>query len=148
MLKVGLAAQEKKSRNEKDFSSSLSRASVNAGKTTSSANEKNKDASLPLLHLGTVKPTAPQSLIAEPKSDASVELENSRSLSKEEKATVYAEAKEENPGAAGEEFALAYRIALLKAGVKNGGINLGGNLGEVDLSLFSGTDVEDNSGED
>ncbi len=58
MLEAGLAAQEKKSRNGKDFPSSLSRAGVNAGKTTSSANEKNKDASLPLLHLGTIQPTA------------------------------------------------------------------------------------------
>ena len=74
---------------------------------------------------------------AEPKSNASVEWENSQSLSKEEKATVYAETKEANPGAAGEEFALAYQTAVLKAGVQKGRINLGGNLGEVWISLFS-----------
>ncbi len=59
---------------------------------------------------------------------------------------MFAETKSANPGVVTEEFALAYRIALLKADVEKGGINLGGNLGEVDLSLFSGTDVEGNSG--
>jgi hypothetical protein len=41
---------------------------------------------------------------AEPKSDASVEWGNSQSLSKEERATVYAETKEANPGADVKEF--------------------------------------------
>ncbi len=50
---------------------------------------------------------------------------------------MYAETKEANPGAAGEEFALAYQTAVLKAGVQKGRINLGGNLGEVWISLFS-----------
>ena len=55
---------------------------------------------------------------------------------------MYAETREANPVAPAKEFALVYRIALLKAGVEKAGINLGGNPGEVDLSLFSGTDVE------
>ncbi len=64
-------------------------------------------------------------------------LENCQSLSKAERATVYAEAKKANPGAVGEEFVLAYRNALLKAGIEKGGTNHSGNLGQVDLSLFS-----------
>ncbi len=44
MLKAGLAAQKKKSRDERDLSRSLSLASGNTGGTVSSANTKNKDA--------------------------------------------------------------------------------------------------------
>ncbi len=127
---------------------SLSLSSGNKGRTVSSANVKNKDASLALLHLGAVKPTATLSRNAEPKSDACVEWKNSQFLSKEERATVFAETKEANPGADTKEFNLAYKIALRKAGIKKGGTKDSGNLGEVDLSLFSETDVEDNSGED
>jgi hypothetical protein len=105
-----------------------------------------------MLHLGTVKTTAPLSSSAEPKpkpkSDASVEWENSQSLSKEERATVFAATKEANPGADTKEFNLAYKIALWKTGIKKEGTKDCSNLGEVDHSLFSGTDVEDDSGED
>ncbi len=122
---------------------SLSLAGANAGKTTSSANAKNKDATLPLLSLGTVKTTAPLSSRAEPKSDTSVEREN-RSLSEQERAIAWEQARIANPDASAKDWAWAYRVALLKAGIKKGSINLG----EVDLSLLSGTDVEENSGED
>ncbi len=65
-------------------------------------------------------------------------------LTVEERQLVYPEARNANPDVSGQEFALAYRIALLEAGVKKGGANLG----EVDLSLFSGTDAEENSEDD
>ena len=66
-----------------------------------------------------------------------MEWENCQSLSEAERAAVYTEAKKANPGAVGDEFALAYRNALLKAGIEKRGSNHGGNLGQVDLSLFS-----------
>ncbi len=43
---------------------------------------------------------------------------------------------------------MVYKIALWKADIQKRGTNPGGNLDEVDLSLFSGTDVEDDAGED
>jgi hypothetical protein len=88
---------------------SLSLAGSSIGVTTSSANAKNKDSSLPLLHLGTIKSTAPLSMGAEPKSDASVvEWENSKSLSAEERAILYAETRSANPDTSAKDFALAY----------------------------------------
>jgi hypothetical protein len=118
LAKAVLEAQERKNRGEKDSSCSLSLSSGCKGGTVSSVHAENKDASLPLLHLGTVKPTAPLSSSAEPKSGAFVEWENSQSLSKEERAIVYAETREGNPGADMKDFALAYKNALLKAGIK------------------------------
>ncbi len=50
LLKAGLDAQEKKSRDEKNPSRSLSLSAGNKGGTDSSSSVKNKDASLPLLH--------------------------------------------------------------------------------------------------
>jgi hypothetical protein len=125
MLKAGLAAQEKKSRDDMDLSLSSSQA-------------------------GTVKDMGLLSPSAEPKSNAyaSVEWESAQSLSAEERAIAYDEARTANPGVSAKDLALAYRIALLKAGVKKAGINLGGNLGEVALSLFSGTDAKGNSREE
>jgi hypothetical protein len=74
-----------------------------------------------------------------------VEWESAQFLSAEEKAIAYDEARTANPGVSANDLALANRIALLKAGVKKAGINLVGNLGEVALSLFSGTDANENS---
>jgi hypothetical protein len=127
---------------------SLSLSSGNQGGTSSSTDAKNKDASFPLLHLGTVRLTAPLSRKAEPKSDAAVEWDNCQSLTKDEKATAYKEAKDANPGVVGEDFVVAYRNALLKAGIEKWGTNHGGSLGQVDLSILSGIDVEDDAGED
>ncbi len=73
-----------------------------------------------------------------------MEWENAQSLSVEEKQIAYEEARIANPDASAKDMALAYRIALLKVGVKKGGTNLG----EVDLSLFSETDGEENGEDD
>jgi hypothetical protein len=114
----------KEDKSSADSSSlSLFLSAGNQGETGRATDAKNKDASLPLFHLGTVKATAPLSGKAEPKSDAAVEWENCQSLSKAERATVYAEAKKANPGVVGEEFDLAYRNALLKAGIEKGDSN-------------------------
>ncbi len=91
---------------------SLSLSAGNQGATGSSADAKNKNASLPLWHLGTVEPTAPLSLSAQPKSSASVERKNPLFLSKEERATVFAVTKEANLGADTKALNLVYKIAL------------------------------------
>ncbi len=115
---------------------SLSLPGANKGRADSSVSKKDKDASLSSSQPGTVKATELLSSRAEPKSNTSVEWENTQSLSVEEKRIAYKEARIANPDASSKDLALAYRFALLKAGVKKGGTNLG----EVDLSLFSGTD--------
>jgi hypothetical protein len=56
----------------------------------------------------------------------------------------YMEPRNANPGASSMNMTFAYRVALLKAKVKKGGTNLG----EVGLSLLSGTDAEEDNGED
>ena len=53
-----------------------------------------------------------------------------------------------NPNADHEAFNEAYGIALWKADNQKRGINPGGNLGAVDISLSSETDDQNNSGED
>ncbi len=103
---------------ENHSSFSLSFSSGSKRRVVGSANAKNKDDSLPLLHLGTVRPTTPLSRKAEPKSDAAVEWDYCQSLTKAEKATAYMEAKDANPGVQGEVFVIAYRNALLKAGIE------------------------------
>ncbi len=79
-MKAALEAQKNKGRDGKDSSPSLSSPRENESRTVSSANAKDKDTSLPLLHLGTVKPTAPLSMNAEPKSDETVEKGSNPSL--------------------------------------------------------------------
>ncbi len=61
---------------------------------------------------------------------------------------MYDETRLANQDADSKAFTLVYKIALWEADVKKKGNNPGGNLGEVDLSFISGTDVEENSGED
>jgi hypothetical protein len=102
-----------------------------------------------LLHLGAVKPASPLSLQAQSKSDASLEVKPySLSLTKKERAPVFAATKLANPDADRKAFNLAYNIALWKADSQKRGINPGSNLDAVDISLSSETDDEDNSGED
>jgi hypothetical protein len=109
---------------------------------------KIKDASPPLLQLGTVRRTASPSLRSEPKSDAPLQWKNSLSLTDEERATVYDETRAAIPDSDAKAFALKYKLALWEADVKKMGSNPGGNLGNVDLSSLSETDDEEDSGED
>ncbi len=56
--------------------------------------------------------------------------------------------KQANPNADHKAFNEAYEIALWKADNQKRGINPGGNLGAVDISLSSETDDQNNSGGD
>ncbi len=56
--------------------------------------------------------------------------------------------KRANPNADHNVFKEAYGIALWKAGNQKRGINSGGSLGAVDISLSSETDDKGDSGED
>ncbi len=90
-----------------------------------------KNASFSLLNLGTLKAASPTSLRAQPKSDASQEAKPYAqvSLTKEDRAPVFAATKLANPDADRKAFNLAYRIALWKTDSQKRGINPGSNLG-------------------
>ncbi len=111
-----LHKEDKASANSSSLSLSLSTESKDG--TVGPTSAKDKDASLPLSHLGTIRAAAPLGMPSLNKSEAAVEWENCQSLTKDEKATAYQEAKEANPGVEGDDFAIAYRNALLKAGIK------------------------------
>ncbi len=103
-----------------------------------------------MLHLGAFKPASPLSLQAQSKTDASLEMKpySPLSLTKEERAPVFAATKLANPDADRKAFNLAYGIALWKGDSQKRGINPGSNLDAVDISLSSETDDKDNSEED
>ncbi len=148
-LTVALEARRKKIRDEKDSSFPPPLSAGSASKAVGPAGLRNKDGSLSLLHLGAVKPASPLSLQAQPKSDASLEVKPySLSLTKEERAPVFAATKLANRDADRKAFNLAYKIALWKADSQKRGINPGSNLDAVDISLSSETGGEDSSGED
>jgi hypothetical protein len=116
-----------------------------------------KDSSPSLLNLGRLKAAAPPSRKAQPKADASPEkirpLVHTKpyaqlTLTKKERAPVFAATKLANPNVDRDAFNLAYGIALWKADSLKGGINPGSNLDAVDVSLLSESDSEDSSGED
>jgi hypothetical protein len=109
-----------------------------------------KDCSFPpSLSAGTGKPASPLSLQAQPKSDAPTSVNSGTlSLTKEERATVFEATKKSNPNAGHKAFNEAYGIALWKAENQKRGINSGGSLGAVDISLSSETDDKGDSGED
>jgi hypothetical protein len=111
---------------------------------------RSKDACLSSLNLGTFKAASPPSLRAQPKSDVSQEAKPyaQLSLTKEERAPVFAATKLANPDADRKAFNLAYRIALWKADSQKRGINPGSNPDAVNISLSSEADSEDSSGED
>ena len=108
-----------------------------------------KDSSLPLpLSLPrTVRLTAPLSLRAQPKSDASMKVKYSLSLTKEERTPVLFATKLANPDADNKAFNKAYKMALWKADSLKRGINSGHNWDAVDFSPFSDTEGEDSDGE-
>jgi hypothetical protein len=109
-----------------------------------------KDASSPpLLSAGTGKPTSLLSLQAKPKSDTLTRVNPGTSaLTKEERATAFEATKKLNSNAGHKAFNEAYGIALWKADNQKRGINSGGSLGAVDISLSSETDDKGDSGED
>jgi hypothetical protein len=108
-----------------------------------------KDSSLPLCltHLGTIRLTKPLSLSAQPKSDATMEVKYSLSLTKEEKTSVFYATKLVNPDANSKAFSKPYKIALWKADSLKRDINPGDNWDAVDFSPFSDTGSDDSSGE-
>ncbi len=111
-LRAALEARRKKIRDEKDPSRSLPLSAGSVSETASSADVRSKDVSLPLLHLGTVKAASPLSLRAQPKSDASLQVKPySLSLTKEERAPVFAATKLANPDA--DRKALTWHTELL-----------------------------------
>jgi hypothetical protein len=110
---------------------------------------RSKDGSLSMLHLRALKPASTLSLQAQSKLDASPRVNPySLSLTKEERAPVFAATKLANPDADRKAFNLAYGIALWKADSQKRGINPSSNLDAVDISLSSETDDKDNSEED
>jgi hypothetical protein len=110
--------------------------------------EKDSSLTLPLSHLGTVNSTSPLSLRAQPKSDASLEVNYSSSLTKEERALVFDATKLATPNANSGTFSKAYKTALWKADSLKRDINPGSNWKTVDFPPCSDTeDSEDSSGE-
>ena len=98
-----------------------------------------KDPSFPpSLSAGTFKSASPLSLKAQPKSNTPSNV-NSRTLSltKEERKPVFEATKQLNSNADHKAFNEAYGIALWKADNQKRGINSGGSLGAVDISLSS-----------
>jgi hypothetical protein len=133
-----------------DTSSSSLSLSSRASKTgISTADSRNKDVSLSMLSLGAFKPASPLSLQAQPKSDTPPKVNfRSLSLTMKERRPVFEATKQANPNADHKAFNEAYGIALWKADYQKRGINPGGNLGAVNISLSSETDDQNNSGED
>jgi hypothetical protein len=149
MLRKALEAWRKEIQDAKDSPLSLLSPAGSASKGDHSMDAGSKDASLSLLNLGTLKAVTPLSLRAQPKDPSQDAKTYARlSLTKEERAPVFAATKLANPDANREAFDLAYRIALWKADSQKRGINPGSNLDAVDVSLSSDTDSEDGSGED
>jgi len=109
-----------------------------------------KDRSFPpSLSAGTGKPATPLSLKAQPKSNTPSSVNSGTlSLTKEERTPVFEATKISNPNADHKAFNEAYGIALWKADNQKRGINSGGSLGAVDISLSSETGDEGGSGED
>jgi hypothetical protein len=130
-------------------SSSLSFSSSISKTGTSTADSKNKDGSLSMLSLGAFKSASPLSLQAQSKSDT-LPKANFRdlSLTKEERGPVFEATKLVNPNVNRKVFDVAYGIALWKADNQKRGINPGGSLDAVDISLSSETDDKNDSGED
>ncbi len=150
MLTAALEDRRKKIQDEKDSSFPPPLSAGSASKAViSPADKRNKDGSLSILPLGAFKPASPLSLQAQSKSDASLRANPfSLSLTKEERAPVFAATKLANPDADRKAFNLAYGIALWKADSQKRGINPGSNLDAADISFSSETDDKDNSGED
>ncbi len=133
-LTAALEARRKKIRDEKDssFPLPLSAGSASKAAISPAAGLRNKDGSISLFHLEAVKPASPLSLQAQPKSDASLEVKPySLSLTKGERAAVFAATKLANPDADRKAFNLAYNIALWKADSQKRGINPGSNLDAI-----------------
>jgi hypothetical protein len=143
-------AQKKKSQDEKDSSSLPLLSSGSASETTiSAADSSNKDGSLSMLSLGAFRPPSPLSLQAQSKSDT-IPKKSVRdlSLTKEERGPVFKATKLANPNVNKKAFDVAYGIALWKADNQKRGINPGGSLDAVDVSLSPETDDKNDSGED
>ena len=127
-----------KSQDEKDTSSPPLLSSGSTSMTgISMADPRNEDGSLSMFSLGTFKPVSSLSMQAQPKSDT-IPKKNFRdlSLTKEERGPVFEATKLANPNVSNKAFDVAYGIALWKADNQKRGINPGGSLDAVDISLF------------
>ena len=138
----GKLSEEYPDANEKELAGNLRAVMVTAAlEARRKRIQDEKDRSFPpSLSAGTGKTSTPLSLKAQPKSSTPSSVNTGTlSLTKEERTPVFEAIKISNPNADHKAFNEAYGIALWKAENQKRGINSGGSLGAVDISLSSET---------